>query len=65
MTRDPDAPAHIVYDSPGFTVIRPGSHVRCAVSGEPIALADLKYWSVRRHQAYRGATEAAHAMLGD
>ncbi len=60
--RDPDPPAHIVYDTPDYTVIRPGSHVRCAVTGERIELANLKYWSVRRQEAYRGAAEAAGAL---
>jgi hypothetical protein len=26
--------------------------VRCAVTGEPIALDELKYWSVERQEAY-------------
>jgi hypothetical protein len=33
-------------------VIRPGHYVLCAVTGEPIALEELRYWSVERQEAY-------------
>jgi hypothetical protein len=35
-----------------FRVVRQGSFVRCAISGNPIRLEDLKYWSVDRQEAY-------------
>lgn len=35
-----------------FKVVRQGSFVRCAVTGQPIVLDDLKYWSVERQEAY-------------
>lgn len=38
-----------------FEVIAPGEFVRCAVTGEPIPLADLKYWSVEQQEAYASA----------
>ncbi len=38
-----------------FQVTSPGDFVRCAVTGEPIALADLRYWSVERQEAYVSA----------
>jgi hypothetical protein len=40
-----------------FRIVRPGAYVRCAVTGEPIPLEDLRYWSVDRQEAY--ATPAA------
>jgi hypothetical protein len=33
-------------------VISPGDFVRCAVTGEPIMLPDLRYWSVELQEAY-------------
>lgn len=46
----------------GFRVLSPGDHVLCAVSGEAIALDDLKYWSVERQEAYATAELATRAM---
>ncbi|MDF7776222.1 DUF2093 domain-containing protein [Sphingomonas sp. AOB5] len=56
-------PALIRYETPEFLVLRPGSWVLCAVSGERIDLEDLKYWSAEFQEAYRGAEEASAAML--
>jgi hypothetical protein len=33
-------------------VVRPGAFVRCAVTGVPIPLEELKYWSVEQQEAY-------------
>ena len=38
-----------------FQVLSPGDFVRCAVTGELIAVQDLKYWSVERQEAYASA----------
>jgi hypothetical protein len=35
-----------------FRVIRPGAFVRCAVTGVPIPLEELKYWSVDLQEPY-------------
>ena len=35
-----------------FQVLSPGDFVRCAVTGEPIMLPDLRYWSVDLQEAY-------------
>ena len=35
-----------------YRVLVPGDHVVCAVTHQPIALADLKYWSAERQEAY-------------
>src|SRR5262245_9277883 len=35
-----------------FRVVRPGAFVRCAVTGLPIPLEELKYWSVDLQEAY-------------
>ncbi|MEM6461117.1 MAG: DUF2093 domain-containing protein [Pseudomonadota bacterium] len=44
--------AKIRYMDADFQVISPGSHVRCAVTGEIIPLDELKYWSVERQEPY-------------
>jgi hypothetical protein len=47
--------ARLRYFDGEFQVLAPGDFVRCAVTGEPIALADLRYWSVERQEAYASA----------
>jgi hypothetical protein len=36
-----------------FRVVAPGSFVRCAVTGEPIPIEELRYWDVDLQEAYR------------
>jgi hypothetical protein len=40
------------YGDAEFRIVRPGAYVRCAVTGERIELADLRYWSVDLQEAY-------------
>lgn len=47
--------ANVRYLDGEFQVISPGEFVRCAVTGEQIPLADLKYWSVRLQEPYATA----------
>ena len=44
--------AELKYLDGDFRVIRPGAFVRCAVTGLPIPLEELKYWSVERQEPY-------------
>jgi hypothetical protein len=44
--------AEVKYLDGDFRVVRPGAFVRCAVSGVPIPLEELKYWSVELQEAY-------------
>ena len=44
--------AEIKYLDGDFRVVRPGAFVRCAVTGAPIPLEELKYWSVEWQEAY-------------
>jgi hypothetical protein len=39
-------------------VLKPGRFVTCAVTGKPIPLEVLRYWSATRQEAYAGASEA-------
>lgn len=54
-------PARLYYMANAFRVLSPGDHVVCARSGERIPLEDLRYWSVRRQEAYAGASVASGA----
>jgi len=44
--------ADVKYLDGDFRVMRPGAFVRCAVTGAPIPLEELRYWSVDRQEAY-------------
>lgn len=52
MLMNSDRAATLLYGPNGFRVIRPGHYVLCAVSGEPIALEELRYWSAEHQEAY-------------
>jgi hypothetical protein len=54
--------ARLHYMANGFRVLVPGDHVMCAVSAEPIAIDELRYWSVEKQQAYATAAIALQAM---
>jgi hypothetical protein len=47
--------AKLRYLDGEFQVLSPGDFVRCAVTGEPIMLPDLRYWSVELQEAYANA----------
>ncbi len=47
--------ARVRYLDGEFQVVSQGEFVRCAVTGEAIALSDLKYWSVELQEAYVSA----------
>jgi len=57
------APSEAVvrYLDADFVVLKPGSFVRCALTGRPIPLDELTYWNVDRQEAYADATVAAEA----
>lgn len=47
--------ARVRFGDGDFTVLSAGDFVRCAVSGEPIPLPNLKYWSVELQEPYASA----------
>ena len=53
--------ARIRYLDADFRVVTPGSFVRCAVTGKPIAIDELRYWSVKRQESYIDANAALEA----
>lgn len=56
--------ARLRYLANGFRVLVPGDHVVCAVSGERIPLDRLRYWNVKRQEAYASAEMSARAEAG-
>jgi len=56
--------ATLLYGPNGFRVVKPGRFVLCAVTGEPIALDELRYWSVERQEAYSTPEIATKRLLG-
>ena len=57
--------ATLIYGPNGFRVVRPGRFVVCSVTGEPIPLEELRYWSVDRQEAYANPEIATRRMLGE
>lgn len=59
-----ESAATLLYGPNGFRVIKPGHFVLCAVTGEPIPLEELRYWSVDRQEAYASPEIAARRLTG-
>lgn len=51
---EPHGEAEVRYLDGEFRILRPGSFVRCAVTGQNIPLDELRYWSVDLQEAYVG-----------
>jgi hypothetical protein len=47
--------ARVRYGDGEYKVLATGEFVRCAVSGQPIQITDLKYWNVERQEPYASA----------
>ena len=58
-------PARLHYLAGTFRVLSAGDHVVCAVTGTPIALEALRYWSVERQEAYASAEASMQAEKND
>jgi len=59
-----DRAATLLFGPNSFRVIRPGHFVLCAVTGEPIPLEELRYWSVERQEVYATPEIAASRLTG-
>ncbi len=55
--------AKLHYMANGFRVLVQGDHVVCAVSGAPIPLDQLRYWSIAKQAAYASPEIATKAAL--
>jgi len=59
----PAGEAEVQFLDGEYRIVRPGTFVRCAVTGRPIPLDELRYWSVDRQEAY-SSPEAVLVRLG-
>jgi len=64
LMKSGDRVATLFYGPNGFRVIRPGHYVLCAVTGEPIALEELRYWSAEHQEAYASPEIATRRLTG-
>jgi len=64
LMNSPDAPAVLRYEPNGFSLVKRGNFVLCAVSGERIPLDALRYWSAERQEAYATPELATKRLLG-
>ena len=55
--------AKLRYLDAYYQVLREGEFVRCAATGEPIPLDDLRYWNVIRQEPYCSASVAFEEFL--
>ncbi|MDR7102268.1 hypothetical protein J2X37_001428 [Croceicoccus sp. BE223] len=55
-------PARLIYGPNGFRQLTAGDHVLCAVSGQPIPLELLRYWSVEKQEAYASCEIATERL---
>ena len=58
-----DRIARLHYLPYSFRVLKAGDHVLCAMTGQPIALQDLRYWSIARQEPYASAALSVEAEL--
>jgi hypothetical protein len=58
------AEARVEFLDGDFRVIRPGAFVRCAVTGAPIPVEELRYWSVDRQEAYANPEAVLKRLTG-
>ncbi len=54
----PQREAKLKYLDGEYQILREGEFVRCAVTGDPIRLDNLRYWNVDKQVAYKSAQEA-------
>jgi hypothetical protein len=59
----PAVEAELEYLDGEYRVRRPGAYVRCAVTGQPIPLDELRYWNVDLQEPY-SSPEAKLKRIG-
>ncbi|WP_019959828.1 DUF2093 domain-containing protein [Woodsholea maritima] len=61
--RDFAGEAKIEYGDADYIILQPGAYVLCAVTGERIALNNLRYWSAELQEAYIDGPTATKRWL--
>lgn len=54
----PQHEAKLRYLDHEYEVVKAGEFVRCGVTGDPIRLDNLRYWSIEKQLPYKSAREA-------
>lgn len=54
--------AVLEYRDAEFVILKPGSFVRCAVTGAKIPLQALRYWNIDKQEAYVDAVAAVEGF---
>lgn len=62
LMRNNNQVAKLHYMANGFRILSHGDHVLCALTGERIALEDLRYWSVVTQKPYASAEISTRAF---
>lgn len=62
-TENKSGEAKIRYLDADLELLTPGDYVICAVTGQKIPLAGLRYWSVEHQEPYIDAAAAAQRMV--
>ena len=57
--------AQVEYLDGDFRITRPGAFVRCAATGAPIPLEELKYWIVDEQVAFASPEAVLRHLLGE
>lgn len=57
--------AVLEYTDSDYRIIRPGTFVRCAMTGAVIPLDDLRYWNAERQEAYAGPEAVLMRLRAD
>ncbi len=60
----PAVEAEVEYRDGDYRVRKAGAFVRCAVTGEPIPLEELRYWNVDRQEAYSSPEARLKQLAG-
>jgi hypothetical protein len=47
--------ARLRYLDHEYEVLSPGEFVRCAVTGDPVSLDDLRYWNIAQQLPFKSA----------
>ena len=55
--------ARLKYLDADFQILREGDFVRCAITGEPIQIDNLRYWNVERQMPFRSAAIAFEELV--
>lgn len=58
-----DDPAKLAYGPNSFRVLKSGTYVLCAATGEQIPLEELRYWSVDLQEPYVSAEIATQQFM--